>query len=392
MMTLEQLHLFLKNTLLNDVVPFWMKYALDKKNGGVFSCINDIGEILSHDKFMWSQARALWSFSALCNRIENRKEWRDVADGLFRFTSQYGRDSEGQWVFRTNANGKLVEGAKSIVTDAFGIFGMTEYAKLTASQEAVQIALETMQSVEERLSVPGSYETAPYPTPPNMKAHREYMQFSLAFCELGKYLQNKEIINRGLEKGREVLDIFARKDQQILLEYVNLNNTVAATPAGRAMVPGHGIESSYFQLLNFAGMGENKYLDKACETIRWCLEKGWDNQYGGLFLGIDVENKIPVYWKNAELKLWWPHAEALAACLQAYKHCGEQWCLDWYWRIHEWTFSHFPVPKYGEWTQRLDRTGKHKIDKVVALPVKDPFHLIRSLIVAVNTLEEIIKQ
>jgi N-acylglucosamine 2-epimerase len=44
------------------------------------------------------------------------------------------------------------------------------------------------------------------------------------------------------------------------------------------------------------------------------------------------------------------------------------------------------MPETGEWRQRLDRRGD-PISTVVALPVKDPFHLPRAAILAVQLLD-----
>jgi len=387
-MTLPQLRSFLERHLQEAIVPFWLKHAIDRERGGIFSCIRDDGTIVSRDKYIWSQARGLWTFSALYNRIDKRVEWLEVAHGLFRFLKAHGRDENGCWVFTTDVFGNVIKGEDSIVTDAFAIMGLTEYARATGDDEAKRIARETYESVCERLARPGTYKTAPYPTPPGMKAHRERMQFSLAFYELGKLLNDEKIRVDGLARGGEVLDHFVRWDRKVLLEYLGMNNQPLDTPAGRAMVPGHGIESCYFQILIFSDAGQPGQVRRACEPIRWCLEKGWDEEFGGLFLGIDVDGTQPVYWRNADMKLWWPHAEALAACLLAYEHDGESWCLDWYWKLHEWSFQHFPVPQHGEWTQRLDRRG-NKVDTVVALPVKDPFHLPRALIVVIESLKRI---
>jgi len=55
-----------------------------------------------------------------------------------------------------------------------------------------------------------------------------------------------------------------------------------------------------------------------------------------------------------------------------------------------WAFAHFPDIQHGEWTQKLDRQG-NKINDVIALPVKDPYHLPRGLIIAIETLEKLTK-
>ena len=378
----------LRGHLLRDVMPFWLRHAIDEVNGGIFTCIADDGGILSRDKYLWSQTRALWTFSALCRRIEDRREWREIADGLFDFLRRHGRDHRGSWIFRTDAEGNLIEGEKSIVTDAFAMMGLTEYFLLTGDQQALDMALETYGSVCARLARPGTYPTAPYPTPPGLRPHREYMQFSLAFTELGRAAANHAVEQHGLQLGRAVLDHFWRPEIPALLEYIGGENEFVDTPEGRTMVPGHGIESGYFQLLNFRASGEEALLRRSCDAIRCCCERGWDPIHGGLFLGLDVAGREPVYWKNAEMKLWWPHAEALPACLLAWEVCGEQWCVEWLQKIHEWSFGHFPVREFGEWTQRLDRAGR-PVDTLVALPVKDPFHLPRALIIAIETLERI---
>lgn len=301
-LTLTQLRSFLETHLRNDIVPFWLKHAIDRERGGIFSCIADDGTIQSRDKSIWSQARGLWTFSALFNRIEKRKEWLEVAHGLFRFLQAHGRDEKGYWVFTTDEFGKVVKGEDSIVTDAFAIMGMTEYAIATGSKEAKRIARETYDSVRERLARPGTYKTAPYPTPPGMKAHRERMQFSLAFYFLGKLLEDERIRLHGESLGREVLDQFVRWDRRVLLEYLGIDRQPQDTPAGRCMVPGHGIESCYFQILIFSDAHQPDQAARACRPIQWCLEKGWDKKYGGLFLAIDAEGREPVYWKNAEKK------------------------------------------------------------------------------------------
>ena len=133
--------------------------------------------------------------------------------------------------------------------------------------------------------------------------------------------------------------------------------------------------------------GEEARIRQAVEAIRWHVELGWDPEYGGLLLAVDAAGGEP-WWPFAESKLWWPHTEALYALLLAHAVSREPWALEWLQRVHDYAFQHFPVPKYGEWTQRLDRQGR-PITETVALPVKDPFHLPRALILSTNLLEEL---
>ena len=121
------------------------------------------------------------------------------------------------------------------------------------------------------------------------------------------------------------------------------------------------------------------------DILPWWLRHAMDRECGGVCSCIRDDGGEP-YLPNADTKIWWPHTEALCGALMAYEASRESWCLDWYAKAHSWSFSHFPDPVHGEWTQRLDRRGD-RIDKVVALPVKDPFHLPRAIIYAIESLE-----
>ena len=163
-----------RRELTESVVPFWLDNAVDHEFGGLFTCIRDDGTLISTDKYMWSQLRALWTFSALSSLPElhdRRMELLDVADGLFRFVSGNGRDENGHWVFALTREGAPHTGATSIYADGFALLGLTEYARATGSEAALALAQQTFTETVRRLNSPGSYESAPYPIPQGLKSH-----------------------------------------------------------------------------------------------------------------------------------------------------------------------------------------------------------------------------
>ena len=376
-----------RSELLDRTIPFWLEHAIDWEHGGILTCIGDDGRVISTDKYMWSQLRAIWTFSALYNRIEARQEWLDIARHIFGFVKQYGRDEQGRWVFAMDEAGRMLQGATSIYADGFAIYGLTELAHATGDQEAINLALATYENVQQRLARPGSYETTPYTIPAGAKAHAVSMIFALAFHELGRLLQDDAILAAGLFHANEVMDAFLRPDQSLLYEYVALDNQLLDTPQGRTIVPGHAIESMWFMVHIYQHWGNEARLRQAVDAIRWHIEYGWDQDYGGILLARDAAGGEP-WWPFADSKLWWPHTEALYALLLAYQLSGETWALDWFERVHNYAFSHYPVPHHGEWTQKLDRQG-HPFTETVALPVKDPFHLPRALINCIEVLQQL---
>jgi len=382
----NKLLIIYRSELLNSVVPFWLKHAIDWDNGGICTCLSDEGEVLNREKYMWSQLRAIWTFSALYNKIEKKKEWLDVALHIYEFVRKYGRDNKGQWVYSVNKNGTTLKGATSIYADGFAINGFTELAKATGNKEVIQLALDTYNNVQKRLAVPGSYQSEPLEIPPNCKAHGISMIFSMVFNELGQYLNNPDILLSGFGHAEQVMDVFIRPEQKRLYEFVKIDNTLLETQPGLTIVPGHALESMCFMINIYKQLDDQNRIHQAIDCIRWNIELGWDIEYGGIFLAKNAEGS---FWEDKwDTKLWWSHAEALHALLLAYSISEEERYLDWFLKVHDYTFSHYPVPRYGEWFQRLDRFGNH-ISNIVDLPVKDPFHVARSLINCIGLLEKL---
>ena len=79
-------------------------------------------------------------------------------------------------------------------------------------------------------------------------------------------------------------------------------------------------------------------------------------------------------------------------------HCSaltgqEQKFLEHFDKVFAYTFEKFPNPdrEIREWVQILRRDGK-PTDKVVALPVKDPYHIMRNLIQIIELLYNMTKE
>lgn len=365
-----------RDTLLEDIVPFWLRHALDP-SGAINNCLDDDGTVLSRDRYLWSQGRALWTFSALYNRVEQRKEWLDVARGIASYLYEHGRDAEGRWLYRLDADGDVIDWDTSIYVDGFVMNGLGEYYIAAGDERAAQLAVATYHAAEARLKTPGSYGIAPYVLAPGVKTLGIPMIFSFFFHNLGKAIYRPEITRAGHAYAGEVLRDFHVREHDAVMEFISEGGRMVATPEGRVTIPGHVIEAMWFLISICEEIGRHDAIPECCRLIRRYLELGWDEQYGGIRLALDIEGREPVAWNKADCKPWWVQCEALVATAYAWRHTREQWALDWHARVQEYAYSHYPVPT-GEWTQWLDRTGAR--GESAALPVKDPFHLPRAMI------------
>lgn len=383
---LSELKEFLRGHLLRDVMPFWERHGFSSARPGIDTCLADDGALLSEDRYLWSQLRAIWTFAAMHNRIERREAWLRRAVDIFEFVAAHGRDADGRWCFRASADGQILTGATSIYADGFAIIGMTELYRGTGDRRVLSVAMETFEQLLPRLNQWAAMQTAPYAIPAGMKTHGVSMMFSHAFDLLSEVTSDERVKREAEHHCLEVMDYYLRADTGLVHEYLNLDNTTADTPAGRAVVPGHAIESMWMQIHQLRKRGDSARIARAVEAIRRHFEVGWDAEFGGLMLGLDAAGLEPVYWKFHDTKLWWPATEAIYALLLAHAIEGRPWSLACYRRMHDYAFSHYPNAEHGEWRQRLDRRGR-PITDVVALPVKDPFHLPRALILSINLLD-----
>lgn len=374
-----------RELLLEGFVPFWFRYGIDWEYGGVLSCLHEDGSLASEDKFIWSQARSVWTFSALYNRIERRPEFLRAAENSIRFLLAHGRDSQGRWVYSTDREGNVIEGPTSIYADCFVVYGFSEYYRATGDEEALAVALETFDRIRYRVEEPDFQETVPYPLPLGWRNHGIPMILTEVTNELAQTTDDPNLEALADDYMGRVMHHFLRPQHKAVLEFVTRDYQELPPPAGTFVMPGHAIESMWFVMHLARRRRDSDTIRLAAEAMRWHLERGWDTKYGGIFLGLDLEGHEP-YLPHADKKLWWPHTEALYGTLLAHELTGEPWCLDWYDRVADWAWAHFPVPETGEWRQRLTREG-HATTEIVALPVKDPFHLPRAATLILQLLE-----
>jgi len=141
--------------------------------------------------------------------------------------------------------------------------------------------------------------------------------------------------------------------------------------------PGHSLEAAWFIAVEALRRNDKELLDKSLNIIDWSLEIGWDKEYGGLFSFVDIEGK-PAEQLEWDMKLWWPHTEALYATALAWKATNDVKYKDWFEKFHDYSFSKFADNEYGEWFGYLHRDGTVS-NTLKGNIFKGPFHLPRAL-------------
>lgn len=370
--------------LVNNILPFWLRYSKDEKNGGFYTCLTRTGEVYDTDKFMWLQGRQVWCFSYMYHHVAQKNEWLEMALHGARFMQQHGRDAAGNWYFSLTETGKPLVQPYNIFSDCFATMAFAALDKIQPSDEYKSIALNTFENIIARkTNTKGSYNKA-YP------GTRPLKNFSLPMilCNLSlelEHLLGAERVNSFVPTIiHEVMEVFYNGDWKVVLENVQPDGSFSNSFEGRLLNPGHAIEAMWFIMDLGKRMQDEALIQRAVNILFDMLELGWDKEYGGIFYFLDVKG-YPTQQLEWDQKLWWVHVEALVALAKAYAFTGDARCIPWFTKLHEYTWNHFRDNEYGEWFGYLNRRGE------VLLPLKGGkwkgcFHIPRALYQVANTL------
>ena len=213
----------------------------------------------------------------------------------------------------------------------------------------------------------------------------------MILCNLSleiEHLLDKSFVDETIERCiHEVIEVFYDRQSGLIRENVNADGTSSDSFEGRLLNPGNGIEAMWF-IMDLAVRNNNReLLEKAVRITLDILNYSWDKEYGGIFYFMDIMGK-PVQQLEWDQKLWWVHIETLISLIKGYHLTGNPECLTWFEKLHEYTWSNFADPEFGEWFGYLNRKGE------VLLPLKGGkwkgcFHVPRGLYQVWKTLEKL---
>ncbi len=377
-----------KDELLNNIIPFWLLHSQDNEFGGYFTCLDRQGNVFDTDKFIWLQARQVWMFSMLYNNVEKRKEWLECAIQGGEFLKKFGHDGNLNWYFSLTREGKPIIKPYNIFSYTFATMAFGQLSKATGNKEYADIAKKTFDIIlKKRINPKGKWNKA-FPGTRNLKSFSLPMILCNLSLEIEHLLDNKFMETTIKECIHEVMDVFLRPELGgLIVENVNEDGSLSDSFEGRLMNPGHAIEAMWFIMDLGKRTNRPELIIKAVETTLKTLEYGWDKEHEGIFYFMDRKG-FPPQQLEWDQKLWWVHMETLISLLKGYQLTGSQDCLDWFEKVHEYTWKHFKDPQYPEWWGYLNRKGEVLLD-LKGGKWKGCFHVPRGLYQCWKIMESI---
>lgn len=380
---------------LDRTLNFWVTHSHDTVHGGFFNCIDEDGKIYDETKHVWLQARQVWMYARLYKEMKRfqKPEILEAAIKGAEFLQKFTRNPETyRCYFALTKEGKPVKIQRTIFSECFYLMAMSELGIVSGKQSYKKEALTMMDKIVHwvmeddteigRQSLDGA--------PP----HSSLAVPMMMLCIISQIETMDNSLSNKYSKATDwaVAEVFkhVKRDGTAVLENVGLNGSELTGSSGRLMTPGHSIEAGWFLLDLAIRKNRTELAETAIQTFMINpYNYGWDKQYGGLYYFLDVDGWSPAQLEW-DLKLWWPHNEAMISFLMAYKHTKNVKYLDIFAQIFDYSYSHFVDNEQGEWYGYLDREGKVKIRSKGGV-WKGCFHVPRSLMMCEQMLEAMTK-
>lgn len=406
--------------LERDILPFWQQKGIDHEYGGFFTCFDNRGEVLrSTDKYSWSQGRfvaiAAWVARSAADGLLDLDgtAWLRAADRGAQFLTEHALRPDDGVAYVLRRDGSVDDGldrSRSIYADCFVAMGLAELARSTGDSSWLPVATELIEAVQ-RSVVDGHPQTAPYQLPagvtsfgPRMILLNSWLVMHRAHQAISDGVDVRPQLAACLAEVRRLVRPGGRYDE---VQFGDERESPMLL--GRHQTPGHALESLWMQseVIDILASAPTTSVDRnglpgtfelAAEAVALC-RVGWDEDYGGLLRYVDVDggeprgDRVGIAYEDLvadtwSTKLWWVHSEACYSLVLLASLSDQHDVASWRDRVWDYTFSTFPDARPGhEWTQIRERDGSVS-DRVVALPLKDPYHITRNLLqlVEINAL------
>jgi len=376
-----------KEELVNNIMPFWMKYGWDQVNDGVYTCVDRDGSLMDSTKSVWFQGRFGYALALAYNKIEKNPEWLKASKSCIDFIENHCVDTDGHMFFSVTAEGKPVRKRRYVFSDTFACIAMAEYAKASGDMSYAKKAVDIFHHIEWMLAEPGFLPPKGYLPG---RSHSITMILVNVALVLKQVSDDPALDARIKNSINDIETYLMHPEFQCILESVNLDGSLIDTCEGRTINPGHGIETAWFLMQAAAVTGNDHYNELGVKIFDWQYKWGWDEEFGGVINFRDCKG-LPCQDYSQDMKFWWPQCETIIAALYSYKVTKDAKYLDIYEKANEWAIKHLKDTEYPEWYGYLHRDG------TVAQPAKGnlfkgPFHIPRMLSVASCLIEDILAE
>ena len=212
-----------RGDLCGDIMPFWLKYGLDRKNGGVYTCLDRNGTLMDSTKSVWFQGRFGFTAAYAYNNIEKNPEWLAASKSCIDFIENHCIDTDGHMFFTVTAEGQGVQKRRYVFSECFAIMAMAEYSLATGDHSYAEKALKMFRWTREMLARPGFL---PAKTSEKGYSHSITMMFFNVVAILKKVIDDPEMDTQLKDSLKLIEEKLLKPEYRTVMESVDEDGNV----------------------------------------------------------------------------------------------------------------------------------------------------------------------
>jgi cellobiose epimerase len=372
-----------QNELTKNILPFWSNNMADPINGGFLGRIDGSGIVYPlADKGCVMNARILWTFSSAFRILDN-PEYLRRATIAKDYILKYFFDKEyGGTYWLLNYKGEVVDGKKQIYAQAFVIYALIEYYRVTEDEVCLQKAIELFKFIEKYSydNVLGGYFEAfsrewgemgdlrlsekDFNEKKTMNTHLHVLE---AYTNLYRVWKHDGLKQQLIKLVNDFTDrIIDSKTHHLILFFDEKWNT-----RSDIVSYGHDIEASWLLYEAAMVIGDEALINKVkpvCIKVADAAAEGYMPD-GGM-----VYEKFNDTGHLESDRHWWVQAETVVGYMNAYQLSGDEVYLNK--ALATWDFIKTNIidSHNGEWFWSVNEDKKPNLKDDKAGLWKCPYH------------------
>lgn len=377
---MQKIGLAARELLVNNIVPFWQKLK-DDEYGGYYGYLNQ--ELVldkKAEKGCILNSRILWFFAEAAIVLE-RQDLREYADHAYDFLVSHCVDKENGGIFWSMSyDGKPLDTTKHTYNQAFAIYALSSYYRLTGKKDAAELAKSLFELIEERCTdVVGYLEafTAEWKPESNEKLSENGVMADKTMNTLLHVFEGYSGLYQATKDAqvacamRRILDIYKNKIYDPLLRRQKVFFDANYQSIIDLYSYGHDIESSWLIDWGCSLLKDDKLFGEISGINRNIAEAVYENAFYNHSLANECENGVV-----DETRVWWVQAEAVLGFTNLWqKDPSHTEFKDAAADIYQFILSYLVDKREGsEWFWCVDKNGKPIMDKPIVEPWKCPYH------------------
>ncbi|WP_045855852.1 AGE family epimerase/isomerase [Teredinibacter purpureus] len=373
---------------LHHIANWWLENTLDEKHGGF------VGEIsvdnipqLEADKGIILNSRILWFFSEAA-LFSGNEQYKLAADRAYDYLVKHFFDQEQGGVYwALDVTGTCVNDRKQIYAQAFSIYGLSAYYKLTQSKDVLAQAMTLFELIETRAhdDVNGGYLEAfardwsplddmrlsdkDLNSPKSMNTHLHILEGYTALY----IAQPSDVVAKAIKRCLMYFDERIINKQSY---HLRMFQSMDWSDMSTSISYGHDIEASWLLWEAVEAVGDEDLLAHFKPLIlnmaNTILQHGV-GRHGEVLDAYNFESDVLL-----DERVWWVQAEAMVGFLNAYHLTDDSAYLDAFQNAWSFVKTYQKDNEHGEWHWLSTLDSPHVGDCKIGF-WKAPYHNGRAM-------------